>query len=310
MNYYLSFKQYLKKKHNTAIWRLPLSTGYPCPNRLDEDEGCTFCDGSSFIAPYMKENSNDLDSQIKAGIEFFGNKYKVDYFYGYFQENTGTYGDLDDLLGKYEKVLSHEKVKGLIISTRPDCIDEAVIRGIQEMNARYAKKETWIELGLQTIYDDTLLRINRNHTYGDFKQAVRTIKTFSDCKIGVHMIIGLPGETPERIEKGLIQLFRENELDGLKLRLLDILPGTVIKKDYDDNPTDFYKFSNSEYITLICNVFERIPPDVVILRTLNYNPVNVLNIDDRLLTKDEILIAMRKEFEKRSTYQGCFFSAR
>src|SRR4030043_1429039 len=98
MEYYYSFKTYLKKLHNQKIWRVPLSTGYSCPNRI-KSSGCTFCDGKSFIAEYM--NYDRIEEQLKHGIDFFGKKFEVNYFYGYFQENSSTYGNVDDLINKY-----------------------------------------------------------------------------------------------------------------------------------------------------------------------------------------------------------------
>jgi len=304
MDYYYSFKKYLKKRHNKKIWRIPLSTGYPCPNRINGNKGCTFCDGFSFIAPYMKNDS--IEEQLKEGIDFFGNKFNVEFFYGYFQENTGTFGNIDDLINKYEYILKQENILGLIISTRPDYINHDIIEKIKLLRNKY-NKDVWIEMGLQSVYDKTLKRVNRNHTYDTFKYAVKVIKENSNIKIGVHMILGLPGETPDMMKNSILTLFQENDVDGIKLRLLDILPGAEMEKDYMNNKKDFYVFSNNEYISLICDIFERIPENIVIMRTLNYNPVNILNKDEKILTKDEILIRIRDEFKKRGTRQGSFY---
>ncbi len=304
MNYYLSFKQYLTNLHNTKIWRIPISTGFPCPNRMDKKTGCSFCDGKSFIAPYMKEIS--IEEQLRLGMDFFGKKFNASFFYGYFQENTSTYGPLTELIQKFRTVLMHEKIKGLIISTRPDYVYKEIIESLEELKLKY-NKDLWIELGLQSINDTTLERINRGHTYQDFKNAVKLINELSNIKICVHMIIGLPGESIEIIKNGIITVFKENKLNGLKLRLLDILPNTLIEKDYKQNPKDFHVFKNEEYIQLLCDIFERIPENIVIMRTLNYNPVNILNNEEKVLTKDEILNALNEEFKKRNTRQGIFY---
>lgn len=308
MNYYYSFKQYLTKMQGCKIWRIPLSTGYPCPNRLEGRPGCTFCDGSSFIASYMKDGST-LREQMSRAMEFFGNRYRVDRFYAYFQENSSTYGDLCRLKGMFETALADERVRGLIISTRPDCIDQAVVELLAELESRYSDRDIWLELGLQSVYDETLARIERGHNYADFREAVRLVQDKSRVKIGVHMIIGLPGETPLMFREGMYKLFRENRLQGVKLRLLDILEGTPIYDEYKREPESFHHFTNREYITLLCDILEEMPPDVVIMRTLNYNPVNILNKDDKVFTKDQILTELRNEFERRGTCQGSRFQA-
>jgi len=304
MEYYYSFKTYLKKHHNKKIWRVPLSAGYSCPNRI-KSIGCTFCDGKSFIAEYM--NYGSIEEQLKHGIDFFGKKFEVKFFYGYFQENSSTYGDSDDLLNKYETVLSNKKILGLILSTRPDCLDQKIISKIKELKIKY-NKDIWIELGLQSVYDKTLSLINRNHTYDDFKKAVKIINDAEVINTGVHMIIGLPGETPQTIFNGFKILFKENNIQGLKLRILDILPDTKMELYYKENPKEFYNFSNKDYIELICNILEVIPENIIILRTLNYNPVNLINKDKKLLTKDQILDEIRNEFIKRGTKQGYYFN--
>ncbi|MBN2547118.1 MAG: TIGR01212 family radical SAM protein [Spirochaetes bacterium] len=304
MEYYYSFKSYLKKLHNKKIWRVPLSTGYSCPNRI-KSTGCTFCDGKSFIAEYM--NYKNIEDQLKYGIDFFGKKFEVNFFYGYFQQNSSTFGKTDDLVNKYETVLSNQNILGLIISTRPDCIDKTITDKIKELKIKY-DKDIWIELGLQSVYDKTLSLINRNHTYYDFKKAVKIINDVETINIGVHMIIGLPDETPQTIFNGFKILFSENKIQGLKMRILDILPDTEMESYYKKSPKHFYNFSNNEYIELICNILEIIPENTVILRTLNYNPINLINKDKKLLTKDQILDGIRKKFIKRGTKQGCYFN--
>ena len=304
--YYYSFKKYLNEIHNKKIWRIPLSTGYPCPNRIDGKTGCSFCNGESFIAPYIK-NNNSLKNQLDHGMCFFGNKFNVEYFYGYFQENTSTSGDIEELIKKFEYVLSIENILGLIISTRPDYIYPEIIQEITFLKKKF-NKDIWIEMGLQSINDKVLHRINRNHTYSDFKKAVKIIKKDNILKAAVHMIIGLPQETPEDFEKGISTLFKENKIDGIKFRILDILPDTPIEKDYKKNPNDFYVFSNEDYIKILCNVLENIPEKVVIMRSLNYNHINILNKDKKNYTKDKILNALRNEFNKRNTKQGIYFN--
>jgi len=301
-----TFKDYLKEKYNKRLWRLPLSTGYPCPNRINGKAGCTFCNGLSFLPRYLKDNDR-LQNQIERGMKFFGNRYKVDEFYGYFQFNTGTYGDLNDLLNKYKFVLSKKFIKGLIISTRPDFIKDDILNELNALNKDY-NKDIWFELGLQSVYDATLKRINRNHSYNDFKDAVLSIKKNGDFKITVHMIIGLPGESPDMIKEGIKKLFKENNLDGIKLRLLEILPDTPMYDEYKMKRYDFYEFNAASYSILLCDLLELIPEDVVVMRMVNFKSLQILSKDlGTQISKREILIAVEDEFKKRGTRQGAHY---
>ena len=305
MLHYYSFSQYLKKEYNKRIWRIPLSTGYPCPNRINGKTGCTFCDGKSFLPFYLQKNEL-LEDQIKKGIQAFSKRYKVNYFYGYFQENTNTYGPVDELIKKYETVLLLDNVKGLIVSTRPDYINLEIIEKISSLNKKY-KKDIWMELGLQSICDKTLERIERNHTYKDFKDAVKIIKNNSNIKITVHMIIGLPGESLLMIKDGIKTLFNENKIDGVKFRLLEVISGTKIEYDYKNNKNDFLEFNVDTYCSLLCDLLEIIPSNVVIMRLLNTASIKILCKNKQIISKQQILEKINKELEKRGTGQGVYF---
>jgi radical SAM protein (TIGR01212 family) len=303
MLHYYSFNQYLKKVHNKKIWRIPLSTGYPCPNRINGKTGCTFCDGKSFLPFYLQENDT-LEVQIIKGIEAFTRRYKVKDFYGYFQENTNTYGPIKELLGKYETVLSLENMKGLIISTRPDYISVEIVEKISRLCQKY-NKDIWIELGLQSVYDKTLKRIDRNHTYKDFQNAVK-ICNDADIKVTVHMIIGLPGESIIMIKNGIKNLFDNNKIDGIKFRLLEIIPGIKIENDFKKNSIDFLKFDIDSYCSLLCDLLEIIPANVVIMRLLNTPSIKILCKNKENYSKQQILEKINKELERRGTEQGIY----
>ncbi len=305
MLHYYSFNQYLKDKHNKRIWRIPLSTGYPCPNRINGKTGCSFCDGKSFLPFYLKENEL-LENQIIKGVQAYSIRYNVDFFYGYFQENTNTFGPIDDLIKKYKKVLSLDNMKGLIISTRPDYINPDIINNINALINKF-NKDVWLELGLQSINDLTLNRINRNHTYQDFKNAVKLIKENSDIKITVHMIIGLPGESISMIKDGIKTLFFDNKIDGIKFRLLEIISGTSIEKDYENNKEDFLIFDVESFCSLLCDLLEVIPENVVIMRLLNAASLRILCKNKEYFSKNQVLKKIDKELEHRGTKQGIYF---
>lgn len=309
MEYYYNFNRYLKEtnKSSKRIWRVPLSTGAPCPNKIEDRPGCTFCSESTFLPRYMRGETPSLKNQLEKGMSFFGELYKTDSFYGYFQENTSTYGELNELAAMYDYVLAKEEIKGLIISTRPDFINEDIIKKIEELAAEYGGKDIWIELGLQTTYDRTLERIKRGHSYEDFCNAVRLIKANSTIKIGVHTILGLPGESPAEMEEGYRRLFRDNPIEGVKFRLLEIEEGTLMADDYREHPEEFYQFSLPEYISLLCTILEHIPPEVVIMRLANRKSLQQLKGVEERLTKNSITDKLAAEFRRRGTKQGSLY---
>lgn len=317
MEYYRTFSTYLKKKFNTKIWRIPLSTGLPCPNRTEGRSGCTFCNGDTYLPAYlMNKNTGDLttaslEEQLERGREFFSKRYKTDTFFGYFQSNTNTYGDEDELLEKFRFVISREYIKGLAISTRPDYITRSMLEKIAALAAGYPGKDFWIELGLQSVHEKTLERIERNHTYGQFKEAVSLIKKLTGCKICVHLILGLPGETEQMMRDGVKQLFTENSLDAVKFRMLDILEGTEIAGEYGQHPGDFVRFSDKSFVNLMCDLLEHIPQEVIIMRFANYKSLFKLELErrtDKNMSKGIILQAVQNEFERRGTRQGIYCS--
>ncbi|MCG8572521.1 MAG: TIGR01212 family radical SAM protein [Spirochaetes bacterium] len=308
MDYYYSFNRYLKDTHQTThrIWRIPLSTGFPCPNRHDGKTGCSFCTEISYKPRYLRDTNLPIADQLQLGMEKFGKIYKTDFFYGYFQDNTSTFGPIDELVAQYKTALEHPKVLGLMISTRPDYVTEKILQAIEELANQYSHKDIWIELGLQTTYDKTLERINRGHNYQQFCDAVSLIKRITNFKVGVHTILGLPGETTKMMESGYIRLCSENQIDGIKFRILEIFPDTDMINDYQDHPEDFYLFSLEEYVDLVCNILEQMSPEIVVMRFANWRSLKNLK-DHKKNSKEDIIHSINLEFKRRHTYQGYFY---
>ncbi len=300
--YFYTYKQYLDEKHGEKIWRLPLSTGIPCVNKLDGKKGCTFCDDTTFTPEYTRDDET-LERQIERGVKFYGERYKVKHYYGFFQSNTNTYGPIDKLLEMFEFVLSQDMFKGIAISTRPDYIDESIVNRLQQLNKKY-NKDFWIELGLQSVNDRTLLRINRNHTYSDFVNAVNIINNNSDIKITTHMILGLPGESETDIVDGFRTLFRDNKIHALKLRILDIIEGTTMEKEYSSNPDDFLHFNYDSFVNLMANIIEVIPPDIVIMRFINFASLSRILKEGKRPDKDAVLKSIENLLAVRGSRQG------
>jgi len=303
-----TFSNYLKERYNERLWKIPLSTGYPCPNRINGKTGCTFCNEVSFVPGYLKENDT-LNNQIKRSKAFFGNRYKVNNFIGYFQFNTSTYGPKDEILNKFDTVLKYDDIKALMISTRPDYTNEEIVQGINQLALKH-NKDIWIELGLQSTSDKTLKRINRNHTYQDFKDAVSLIKKEKLLKITVHMIIGLPGEHPEFVKQSINKLVTENDIDGIKFRLLEIISGTLMEDDYNNSRSDFFDFNFDNYSNLISDLLEIVPKDVVIMRLLNHKSIdNLMSTNDKS-SKNKVLDNIKRILMERDSYQGKYFDSK
>ncbi|MCH5150174.1 MAG: TIGR01212 family radical SAM protein [Spirochaetales bacterium] len=317
--FYRTLNDYNKEKTGQKVWRLPLDMGLPCPNRLEGRPGCSFCDGLSFLPDYLRDGGlhlyetgslcsvNELDIQLEKGKAFFGSRLNVSLFWGYFQANTNTYGDMTELLLRYKTVLEKEYIIGIMISTRPDYIYPEILRQLQELT-KSSGKEIWLEIGLQSVFDETLEHIHRGHSYRQFCSAVAMIHNYApDIKIGVHMILGLPGESIDMMIDGNYRLFRENQLDGVKFRMLDFTEGTEITEEYKKYPQRFVRFTDVSYVKLICDIIERLPPHVLIFRFANFKSLICASTDETLYTKGTILRKVEQEFIARNTKQGSFF---
>jgi radical SAM protein (TIGR01212 family) len=319
--FYRTLNDYNKEKFGQKVWRLPLDMGLSCPNRLDGKPGCSFCDGVSFLPDYLQDcqlhlhenevlcGMDELDVQLEKGKDFFGNRLNVSLFWGYFQANTNTYGDMNELLSRYKAVLDKDYIVGIMISTRPDYIYAEILEGLQEL-ARQSGKEIWVELGLQSVYDETLEHIHRGHSYQQFCNAVAMIHEFApSLKVGVHMILGLPGESIQMMIDGNLKLFQENKIDGVKYRMLDFTEGTEITQEYNDCPQRFVRFTDVTYVNLICDILERIPENVLIFRFANFKSLISTSTEEASYTKGTVLRKVEKEFIARNTKQGSYFNS-
>ena len=303
--FYRTFNHYLQEKWGERVSRISLNMGFPCPNRMGEKTGCSFCGETSFL-PYSSNHSLSLDQQLEAGKKRLETRYRSRWFYGYFQANTNTFGPLSEWVNFYRKVLEKDFIQGLIISTRPDWIYSEILEELNRLQSQFFPKEIWIELGLQSVHDQTLTRIHRGHTYLDFQQAVKKIKTQSAFPIGVHMINGLPGETKEMIVQGIHKLFSENPIQAIKFHDLDIIKKTPLEKEYQEHPEDFIRFTEAEYIDFVSTLIENIPKEIILMRIISDHPSHWVleNGAGKSLTKQKILKTLEKTFQKRGSFQG------
>lgn len=298
---YNEFSSFLYQYFPHKVQKISLNVGFTCPNRDGTKGlgGCTYCNNQTFNPDYCKTDKT-VRMQLEEGKQFFSSKYPEMKYLAYFQAYTNTYGELDELKRKYEEALSVDGVVGLVIGTRPDCMSDELLNYLSELN-----KRTFliVEYGIESANDETLRRINRGHTFAETVDAVRRT---SACGIltGGHVILGLPGEQREMIieQAGLISKL---PLTTLKMHQLQLIKGTRMAHEYEQNPGDFHLYTDvNEYIDLVIDYLEHLRPDIVIERFVSQSPKDLLIAPDWGLKNHEITARVQKRMKERGAYQG------
>lgn len=298
---YHTWNYYLRKKFDSKVFKVSINAGFTCPN-IDgkiSTGGCTYCskEGSGDFAGNPKEN---LVSQFDSIKEMMEKKWSNAKYIGYFQAFTNTYAPVEVLREKYETILSLDDVVGLSISTRPDCIEDDVLEYLSELNTR---TNLWVELGLQTIHDNTSRLINRGHDYKAFEDCVKRLRE-NGIDVVVHIINGLPGETKEMM-MDTVKKVCKLDIQGIKIHLLHIIRDTAMEKMYNKNMVRLMELD--EYIELICDQLEIIPQDIVIHRLTGDGKKEELVGPLWSLKKWEVLNAIDDELKRRDSWQGKYF---
>lgn len=301
MNRYNSYSNYIKENYKTRIQKISVNAGFTCPNRDGNMStgGCKYCNNITF-SPYYCKPEKSITQQINEGISFFSEKYKSQKYFAYFQSYSNTYADIDVLRNRYEEALSHPDVIGLIIATRPDCIDNSKLEYLSELNLKY---DITIEYGLESTNNKTLKLINRHHTFEDSLNAIE-LTNKAGIDIGAHMILGLPGEDIH----GIIEhskILSKLPIKTLKLHQLQIIKGTEIEKQFSKDPNQFIHFNIDEYVELIVDFIENLSPDIIIERFVSESPKELI-ISPKWggLKNFEIVSRIEKRLEERDTWQG------
>ncbi|MBP7088022.1 MAG: TIGR01212 family radical SAM protein [Candidatus Omnitrophica bacterium] len=295
---FYSFNDYLKKQFGHRVHRISLDAGFSCPN-LDgtlDSRGCIFCNNKAFSHfSFMPKIS--LEEQISNSINFYRKRLGVNKYIAYFQAFTNTYSDLDNLHNKYDVIKKFPEIVGLFISTRPDCIDEDKIKLIDSYKKKYL---VWLEYGLQTTYNNILALINRHHTYEDFLKALDLTRKYK-IDTGIHLILGLPGVTyKEMIEDA--QRISRLDIQGIKFHILQVLKNTSLEQMYNNGKIKLLQ--EEEYVKIICDFLEILPPWLVILRLVSTAAASELIGPLWTQNKQRVLSLISEELKKRNTYQG------
>lgn len=283
------------------LQRLTLDGGFSCPNRDGTlgTGGCTFCDNAAFHPGYTKGKS--IAEQIEAGIDFHSQRgRKADGYLAYFQAFSNTYAPLSVLKERYEAALSHPLVKGLVIGTRPDCVDEEKLDYLTSLQESGTIVE--VEYGIESVYDETLQRVHRGHTFACTEKAIRETAG-RKLPVGGHVIIGLPGETREMLLKEA-DILSALPLTSLKFHQLQIIKGTPMEKEFADKPQDFLRLGPDEYVDLLVDILEHIRPKIAIGRIASSVPPAFTDAPWGLLKHEELLRRLETRMQERNTRQG------
>lgn len=300
---YNDFSSYFKNKFAERVQKVSVDAGFTCPNRdgVKGVGGCTYCNNKTFKPSYC-DLENSVGSQIKEGVDFFGKKYKSMKFLAYFQAYTNTYAPLEDLKILYEEALQHPKVVGLVISTRPDAVNDELLDYLAELSQRMY---IMVEFGLESHLDKSLKSINRGHTFAESIWALeQTAKRgINNC---AHLILGLQGESREEL-LDQARVISKLPVKNLKLHQLQIHRGTLLEKQYLQNPTQFKMFTLEEYVELVVDYLELLNPNIIVERFVSQAPAEMLIAPKWGLKNFEFVTKVEKRLKQRNTWQGRLF---
>ncbi len=240
-----------------------------------------------------------ISEQILNGKKFIARRYKAKKFLAYFQAFSNTYAPCSHLKKIYDEALQQDKIVGLSLGTRPDCVDESVLNLLQEYARDYL---VWIEYGLQSVHDETLLKINRGHNFKTFAKAVEATKN-RGIKICAHVILGLPGESRDHMLK-TAKILSKMGIDGIKIHLLYVIKGTKLETLY--NSGKYKCLDLEEYATIVCDFLEIIPPGIVIQRLTGDPHPDELVAPAWSLNRNTTFKLIKEILEKRDSWQGKF----
>lgn len=287
--YFNSIGDYLKKRFGCKVIKLSLDAGFTCPNRdgTKGTGGCIFCSA---------EGSGDFASDIPGQISLLSKKWPSGKYIAYFQSHTNTYAPVEVLREKYYQALEYPDVIGIAIATRPDCLSPEILELLSELNQ---KTFLWVELGLQTIHEETAQLINRCYPLPVFDRAMCELSALH-IKTVVHLILGLPGEDREDMMTS-VRYVCGKEIFGIKLHLMNVLKDTRLAEFYPDR---IHIPKKEEYINLVVDVLEIIPKHITIHRVTADAPRHLLIAPEWGYEKRSILNGIQKEFKHRGSYQG------
>jgi len=295
---YNNFGNWMRQQFPYKVQKLSVNAGFTCPTRDGHTGfgGCTYCNNRSFNPAYC-EPQEQVSKQLDAGKKFFARKYPNMKYLAYFQAYTSTYDTIDRLKAMYEEALMVEDVVGLVIGTRPDCMPDALLNYLEELN-----KHTFliVEYGVESANNNTLERVKRGHTFECSRDTIERTHQ-RGIKTGAHVIIGLPGEdAKESIRQASIM--SSLPIDILKIHQMQIIRGTSLAKTYLEQP--FHLYTVDEYLDVICEYVKRLRKDLVLDRFVSQSPEGLLIAPKWGLKNYEFTNLLVRKMEKEKITQG------
>ncbi|MEI8086271.1 MAG: TIGR01212 family radical SAM protein [Paludibacter sp.] len=297
---YLNYNQVLKAEFTERVQKISINAGFTCPNRDGSKGvgGCTYCNNQTFSPGYCKP-SKSVSQQVEEGIAFFHHKYATQNYLAYFQSYTNTYDAIEKLKAIYEEALSYPNVVGIVVGTRPDCVNDELLDYFAELSKKYY---VMIEYGIESTNDDTLEFINRGHDFACAEKAINdTAKR--GIRTGAHIILGLPKEDREIVLSHAVKLSKL-PLTALKIHQLQLVRGTKMAKQFVENPEWFNLYSAAEYVDLAIDFIELLNPKIGVERFVSQSPKSLLVAPEWGLKNFEFLAKIEKRLEERDSWQG------
>lgn len=312
---YNTFVGYYRRQYGERLQKLVIDAGFTCPNRDGTvgRGGCSFCDNAAFHPSYSTSGKS-IAEQIDEGIEFHQVRYRnTKHYLAYFQSYSNTYAPISRLRELYLAALTHPKIVGIVIGTRPDCVDEEKLDFLAGLKAGeglgdwhrdgFEHPVVKVEYGIESCYDETLLRVGRGHDVAVAENAVR-MSAERGLEPGAHFILGLPGETREML-LGQCRFISSLPLHSVKFHQLQIVKGTRMEKEFAQVPQDFMRLSLPDYLDMVIDILERLRPDLYIERVAGEVPPRFVNETQwGLIRNFQILHLLDERLSERNTWQG------
>ena len=296
--YYYDYGTWIRSRFPFRVQKISVDAGFTCPNRDGRlsTGGCIYCDNRTFNPSYC-QRQDSITRQLEAGKQFFARKYPEMKYLAYFQAYTNTYATIDRLRQLYEEALQVEDVVGIVIGTRPDCVSDALLDYLEDLNQRCF---LIVEYGVESANDDTLRRINRGHTFEQSRLAIE--KTHQrGILTGAHIILGLPGEdAAENLRQASV--ISALPIDILKIHQMQIIRGTRLADEFEQKPFHFYDID--EYIRLIAHYIQRLRKDLILERFVSQSPKEMLIAPHWGLKNHEFTDLLNNYLKAHDIHQG------
>ena len=303
---YKDYTSVLRAQLQVRVQKISINAGFTCPNRDGKigSGGCTYCNNQTFNPDYCFPGKS-VTEQLNEGTHFFRKKYEDQHYLAYFQAYTNTYAPQSHLEALYEEALRFPKVVGLVIGTRPDCINPSLLDYLEKLSQKFY---VMVEYGVESTCDETLRFINRGHSFADAQEAIKTTAQ-RGIHTAAHLILGLPHEDHSTLLHHAA-LLSELPLTAIKLHQLQLIKGTVMAKQYAEHPEEFNLFSVNEYIDLCIDFMEHLNPEIAIERFTSQSPPKLLIAPDWGLKNYEFVAKLQRRMKERDAKQGSKYVAK